>query len=101
MKSPAPEERWLGALQVTEFIENLVNIGRDADDNVLFSYASYPPTEYVLPQNTDFTTFNVYLHRQSDFESYLARLQNLAEEKPLILGEFGMDTIRHTETEQA
>ena len=98
---PSTMVRWLGARQVTEFIENLVNIGRDADDNVLFSYASYPPTEYVLPQNTDFTTFNVYLHRQSDFESYLARLQNLAEEKPLILGEFGMDTIRHSETEQA
>ena len=64
-------------------------------------YASYPPTEYLLPQNSDFATFNVYLHRQSDFESYLGRLQNLAEEKPLLLGEFGMDTIRHSEEEQA
>ena len=98
---PSTMVRWLGARQVTEFIENLINIGRDADDDVLFSYASYPPTEYLLPQNTDFTTFNVYLHRQSDFESYLARLQNLVEEKPLILGEFGMDTIRHAEEEQS
>ncbi len=29
------------------------------------------------------------------------RLQNLTEEKPLILGEFGMDTIRHSQDEQA
>ncbi|MCK9589811.1 MAG: glycosyltransferase, partial [Terrimicrobiaceae bacterium] len=93
--------RWLGARQVTEFVERLINIGKEADPRALFSYASYPPTEYLLPQNSDFVTFNVYLHRQEDFERYLARLQNLAEDKPLILGEFGMDTIRHPESEQA
>jgi glycosyltransferase involved in cell wall biosynthesis len=75
--------------------------GRAIDPHALFSYASYPPTEYLLPQNSDFVTFNVYLHRQEDFERYLARLQNLADDKPLILGEFGMDTIRHPEEEQA
>ena len=98
---PSTMVRWLGPRQVTEFVENLINIGREEDDSALFSYASYPPTEYLLPQNSDFVTFNVYLHRQSDFESYLARLQNLAEEKPLLLGEFGMDTIRHSEDDQA
>ena len=74
---------------------------READPNVLFSYASYPPTEFLLPQNVDFFCFNVYLHNQRDFERYLLRLQNLAEERPLMLGEFGMDTIRHSEDEQA
>lgn len=98
---PSTMVRWLGAREVTEFVENLINLGRNEDPNALFSYASYPPTEYLLPQNTDFTTFNVYLHRQEDFERYLARLQNLADDKPLILGEFGMDTIRHPEEEQA
>ena len=43
--------RWYGVRRVTEFVENMINIGRDADDDVLFSYASYPPTEYLLPQN--------------------------------------------------
>jgi len=98
---PSTMVRWLGARQVTEFVEHLINIGREADPKALFSYASYPPTEYLLPQNSDFVTFNVYLHRQEDFERYLARLQNLADDKPLILGEFGMDTIRHPESEQA
>ena len=98
---PSTMVRWLGARQVTEFVEQLIAIGRAADPKALFSYASYPPTEYLLPQNSDFVTFNVYLHRQDDFERYLARLQNLAEDKPLILGEFGMDTIRHAESEQA
>ena len=98
---PTTMVRWLGAREVTEFVERLINIGREADPRALFSYASYPPTEYLLPQNSDFVTFNVYLHRQEDFERYLARLQNLADDKPLILGEFGMDTIRHPESEQA
>ncbi len=98
---PSTMVRWLGARQVTEFVEQLIAIGRAADPRALFSYASYPPTEYLLPQNSDFVTFNVYLHRQDDFERYLARLQNLAEDKPLILGEFGMDTIRHAESAQA
>jgi len=98
---PTTMVRWLGARQVTEFVEGLIQVGRDADPGALFSYASYPPTEYLLPQTADFTTFNVYLHNRLDFERYLARLQNLSDEKPLLLGEFGMDTIRHPEDEQA
>ena len=93
--------RWLGVRRVTEFIEHLIAIGRGLDPRVLFSYATYPPTEFLLPQNVDFFCFNVYLHNQRDFERYLFRLQNLTEERPLILGEFGMDTIRHSEDEQA
>ncbi|MDQ6765657.1 MAG: glycosyl transferase, partial [Verrucomicrobiota bacterium] len=84
--------RWLGVRRVTEFIEHLIRIGREENPDVLFSYASYPPTEFLLPQNVDFVCFNVYLHNQRDFERYLLRLQNLAEDRPLMLGEFGMDT---------
>lgn len=93
--------RWLGVRRVTEFVEQLIRVGRETDPNVLFSYASFPPTEFLLPQNSDFSCFNVYLHNQRDFERYLLRLQNLSEDQPLILGEFGMDTIRHTQEEQA
>ncbi|MBA3881374.1 MAG: glycosyltransferase [Chthoniobacterales bacterium] len=93
--------RWLGVRRVTEFIEHLICVSREANPDVLYSYASYPPTEFLLPQNVDFLCFNVYLHNQREFERYLLRLQNLAEERPLILGEFGMDTIRHSEEEQA
>ncbi|HYK23992.1 MAG TPA: glycosyltransferase [Candidatus Acidoferrum sp.] len=93
--------RWLGARRVIEFVEELIRIGRALDPDALFSYATYPPTEYLLPQNADFCCFNVYLHNQRDFEGYLLRLQNLTGEHPLILGEFGMDTIRHSEDEQA
>ena len=89
------------ARQVIEFVEALINIGREEDPRALFSYASYPPTEFLIPSNADFYTYNVYLHHQEDFDRYLARLQNLAEDRPLIMGEFGMDTIRHPQEEQA
>jgi O-antigen biosynthesis protein len=98
---PSTMVRWLGTRRVMEFVEELIRIGRAVDPTTLFSYATYPPTEYLLPQNVDFCCFNVYLHNQPDFERYLLRLQNLAEERPLILGEFGMDTLRHSEEEQA
>jgi len=93
--------RWLGARRVIEFVERLIRLAREADPRPLYSYAAYPPTEYLLPGNVDFVSYNVYLERQRDFEKYLARLQNLAEDRPLIFGEFGLDTIRKGEQEQA
>ncbi|MEI8234413.1 MAG: glycosyltransferase [Verrucomicrobiota bacterium] len=98
---PTTMVRWLGAKRVTYFVEELINIARSVDPEPMYSYASYPPTEYLLPSNVDFYTFNVYLERRPDFERYLARLQNLAEDKPLIMGEFGMDTMRKGEDAQA
>jgi len=53
--------RWLGERRVMEFVEELIGIARSHDPDVLFSYATYPPTEYLLPQNVDFSCFNVYL----------------------------------------
>jgi glycosyltransferase involved in cell wall biosynthesis len=98
---PATMVRWLGARRVVEFLEKLIDVARATDPRPLYSYASYPPTEYLLPSNVDFYSFNVYLERRTDFERYLARLQNLAEDKPLILGEFGLDTMRNGEDRQA
>jgi glycosyltransferase involved in cell wall biosynthesis len=98
---PTTIVRWLGAGRVTAFIEHLIDEARAVDPRPLYSYASYPPTEYLLPGNVDFYSFNVYLERRADFERYLARLQNLAEDKPLIMGEFGLETMRKGEEMQA
>ena len=98
---PTTMVRWLGARRVIQFVEYLINVARQTDPRPLYSYASYPPTEFLLPSNVDFYSFNVYLERQLDFERYLARLQNLAGDKPLIMGEFGLDTIRKGEPMQA
>jgi len=93
--------RWHGAQQVTDFLEDLVTLVKEIDPQMLCTFASYPPTEYLQPRTIDFVTFNVYLHTPAAFESYVARLQTLANEKPLVLGEFGMDSRREGERRQA
>src|SRR5262249_5694668 len=54
-------------------------------------------TEFLAPQNVDFVCFNVYLHNEVPFRNYLGRLQMLADSRPLVLGEFGIDSIREGE----
>jgi len=49
----------------------------------------------------DFVSFNVYLHREEPFRSYISHLHNLSEDKPLILTEFGIDSIREGNEFQA
>src|SRR6266567_5114786 len=94
---PAEIVRWSGVRTVTDFIEELVDVAKSVDPDCLCTFASFPPTEFLHPQNIDFVCFNVYLHQRKTFESYLARLQMLADAKPLVLGEFGIDSIREGE----
>lgn len=89
--------RWHGAARVADFIDELANDVKSIDPELLCTFASFPPTEFLQPRNTDFVTFNVYLHTQSAFEGYVARLQTIANDKPLLLGEFGVDSIREGE----
>jgi glycosyltransferase involved in cell wall biosynthesis len=98
---PSDLIRWYGPQRVEQFLDSLVLTVKDEDPGALCAYANFPPTEYLLPKAVDFYSYNVYLHDPRVLSAYLARLQNLAEEKPLVLGEFGMDTIRHSEIEQA
>jgi len=93
--------RWYGVRRMEEFLNSLVRIVKKNDPTALAAYANFPPTEYLLPSEVDFYSYNVYLHRKKDLVNYLGRLQNLAGDKPLVLSEFGMDTIRHSEEEQA
>ncbi len=93
--------RWYGARRMEDFLNGLVRIVKRHDPLVLAAYANFPPTEYLLPSEVDFYSYNVYLHRRKDLVGYLGRLQNLAGDKPLVLSEFGMDTIRHPQEEQA
>ena len=80
---PSTMVRWLGPRQVTEFVENLINIGREEDDSALFSYASYPPTEYLLPPKLGLRHFQRLPPSPGAISRAISpRLQNLAEEKP-------------------
>jgi len=93
--------RWMGASRVVEQLERLIDLGHANDPDALFAYANSPGTEYLLPQNQDFVAFNLRLDRREAFAAYLARLQNLAGNKPLVLSEFGADSSRHGEQGQA
>ncbi|HEV3115713.1 MAG TPA: glycosyltransferase, partial [Gemmataceae bacterium] len=93
--------RWLGARRVERFLAELADVARQADPDSLVTYANYPPTEYLDLSFLDFVTFNVYLHDLETFRRYLFRLQNLVGDLPLLLGEIGMDTLRHGELTQA
>lgn len=98
---PTDVIRWHGARQVERFLAELADVARQADSEGLVTYTSFPPTEYLDLEPFDFVSFNVYLHDPEVFRRYLFRLQNLAGDKPLLLAEIGMDTIRHPENEQA
>jgi GT2 family glycosyltransferase len=93
--------RWLGAGRVERFLAELRDVAKQTDPDGLVTYANYPPTEYLDLSFLDFATFNVYLHDQETFRRYLVRLQNLVGDRPLLLGELGMDTLRQGEEGQA
>ena len=93
--------RWHGARQVEKFVESLVALVRREHPGALVSYASFPSTEYLnVADFCDFLCFNVYLHDETAFRRYVARLQNLCVTKPLVLTEFGADSLRSSEAEQ-
>lgn len=90
--------RWSGTRRVERFLDELISEGKAIDPDCLCTFASFPPTEFLRAGSADFVCFNLYLHQPKAFEDYLARLQTLAAARPLVLGEFGMDSIREGET---
>ncbi|MEJ7892344.1 MAG: glycosyltransferase [Solirubrobacteraceae bacterium] len=98
---PAPVVRWYGAPQVTAFLERLTDAVKSQDPGALVTYVSYPSTEYLDLGPFDLVCFNVFLERPETFEAYLARLQNVAEDRPLLLTEVGLDSGTHGEDAQA
>jgi GT2 family glycosyltransferase len=93
--------RWHGRKRVERFLAELADTARQADPDSLITYANFPPTEYLDLSFLDFATFNVYLHDLETFRRYLLRLQNLVGDRPFLLGELGVDTLRHGERFQA
>ncbi|MBI2964374.1 MAG: glycosyltransferase [Deltaproteobacteria bacterium] len=98
---PPDVVRWCGPGRVRDFLSALAQDVREIDPQALVSYANFPSTEYLDVDCVDFICFNVYLHREEAFRRYLSRLQNLAEDKPLVLTEFGIDSIREGAGRQA
>jgi len=98
---PASIVRWYGHRRVERFLERLYWAAKTEDPDGLVTYVNYPTTEYLQLPFIDFVSFNVYLESQDRLEAYLARLQNIAGEKPLIMAELGLDSQRNGEQAQA
>lgn len=93
--------RWYGRDKVLRFLRDLVRCAKNRDADALVSYANFPSTEYLDIDFIDFLAFNVYLHREADFRRYLFHLHNLAADRPLVLTEMGIDSIREGTVFQA
>ena len=89
--------RWSGERAVANFIDELVHEAKRVDPDCLCTFTNFPPTEFLRPEALDFVCFNVYLHERLPFKNSLARLQMIADGKPLLLGEFGFDSGREGE----
>ncbi len=84
---PAPIVRWYGRHRIEWFRKRLYRAAKAAGSEGLVTYVNDPTTEYLNPPFLDFVCFNVYLEAQDRLESYLARLHNLAGDRPLVMGE--------------
>ncbi len=89
---PADVVRWVGTRRVAAMLAQLGEVVRDQDPDRLITYANYPTAEYLPLEHLDFLTFNVFLEDRDEFRSYLTRLQHLAGDRPLVLGEVGLDS---------
>ena len=98
---PGPIVRWHGRRRVERFLRRLYDAAKAEDPGALVTYVNYPPTEYLDLSFVDFLCFNVYLEEQDRLEAYLARLHNLAGDRPLVMAEIGLDSRSNGEAAQA
>jgi O-antigen biosynthesis protein len=98
---PAQIVRWHGKEKTERFLERLYREGKQQDPEGLFTYVNFPSTEYLELPFLDLAAFNVFLEDEDNFEAYLARLQNLSGDRPLLVTELGIDSRRNGDEAQA
>lgn len=98
---PAPIVRWHGKAQIERFVQRLYRAAKSEDPEALVTYVNYPSTEYLELPFLDFVCFNVYLESRDALQAYLARLQTLSGDRPLVMAEIGLDSRRNGEDVQA
>jgi hypothetical protein len=100
-RDPRPHRALARPERVERFLSELCADAKAIAPDTLFTYVNYPPTEYLNLPFVDLFAFNVYLHRERDLRAYLARLQNIAGHKPLLVAEAGADSSREGVSGQA
>ncbi|MBM3225505.1 MAG: glycosyltransferase [Candidatus Tectomicrobia bacterium] len=98
---PAPIVRWYGNRRIEQFLHRLYRAAKAEDPGGLVTYVNYPTTEYLHLPFLDLVCFNVYLETEERLEAYLSRLQNIAGDRPLLMGEIGLDSRRNGDYAQA
>jgi GT2 family glycosyltransferase len=98
---PASIVRWHGRTRVERYLERLYHAAKLEDPGALVTYVNYPSTEYLELPFVDLVCFNVYLEARDRLEAYLARLQSIAGDRPLLLAELGLCSRQHGELVQA
>lgn len=98
---PASIVRWYGNRQIEAYLERLYFAAKTEDPEALITYVNFPTTEYLQLPFVDFVSFNVYLETQEKLVAYLARLQNIAGDRPLVMAEIGLDSMRNSAEAQA
>ncbi|TLU83491.1 MAG: glycosyltransferase [Chlorobium sp.] len=98
---PSSIVRWHGREKVEKFLFELYSIVKTVDPDGLVTYVNFPTTEYLQLPFLDLICFNVYLESEEKLSAYLARLQNIADDLPLVMAEIGLDSMRNGEEKQA
>ena len=98
---PASIVRWHGKRKIERFLKRLYIAAKSEDPGALVTYVNYPSTEYLSLPFIDLVCFNVFLESGPQFASYLARLQHIAGDRPLVVTEAGLDSLRNSEEAQA
>jgi glycosyltransferase involved in cell wall biosynthesis len=93
--------RWLGRRRVERYLHRIFKCIRQVDPDGLVTYVNYPTTEFLQLPFLDLVSFNVYLESKETLHKYLARLQNIACDRPLLMSEVGLDAMRNGEAKQA
>jgi GT2 family glycosyltransferase len=91
---PPAVVRWHGQARIEQFLRELYDEAKGASPDSLFTYVNFPPTEFLNLDFVDVASFNVYLHDEANLRRYLARLQHVAGNLPLLLAEAGADSLR-------
>jgi glycosyltransferase involved in cell wall biosynthesis len=97
---PSSIARWHGAERIERFLRDLWSDAKSEDPSGLFTYVNYPSTEYLNVDFADLCCFNVYLEDRQKLGDYIAHLHSIAGDRPLLLTELGLDSIRHGERKQ-
>lgn len=98
---PVDLVRLHGAGSVEDVLSDLVAEVHAADPAMLATYVNFPTTEFLEVEGQDLACFNIFLEQPAELAKYLAHLQVVSGERPLLVTELGLAGDVHGESAQA